>query len=261
MDVMRSWLGEPGEGPVDIPDEPPAVYVPIHAWRALSQMRPAEAVPVALKMLDRLEGLLDDAAFEAFAFIWAMIGEPAIQPLAAYMADASHPEHSRVCVAHGLCEVGQRDQARRDAAVERLAEALNRQETDVESLNGFLVSYLLDLKAVESAEAIERAYAADCVDLAITGNWARARAELGVEGLGLISEEQANRKPVHPLARLPAALPGDLSGRLRCQDDRKQRRKPRKKERRNRATVGAIERLGYSVRHEWHLAASYAGVA
>lgn len=234
MDVMRSWLCEPGEGPVDIPEEPPAVYAPIHAWRALGQMRPAEAVPVTLGMLDRLDELLEDWAFEEFPFVWAMIGEPAVEPLAAYLANGRYREHSRVCVAHGLCEIGRRNQALRDAVVERLTEALNRQETDVESLNGFLVSYLLDLKAVESAEAIERAYADDCVDLTITGNWAKARAELGVEGLGLLSEEQANRKPFALRMPRPVSLPGDLPGRRNRKDDRKHRRKQRKKERRNR---------------------------
>jgi hypothetical protein len=235
MDVMQSWFCEPGEGPVDIPDEAPAVYAPIHAWRALGQMRAADAEPAMLGMLDRLEEMLDDWAFEEFPFVWAMIGESAIDPLAAYLADASHREYSRVCVAHGLCEVGQRDQVLRGAAVLRLTEALNRQETDVESLNGFLVSYLLDLKAVESAEAIERAYAADCVDLTITGNWAKARAKLGVEGLGLISEEQANRKPPPLLGiRRSASLPGDLPVQPGRKGDRKHRRKQRKKERRNR---------------------------
>jgi len=234
IEVMRSWLCEPGEGPVAIADQPPDVYAPIHAWRALGRMRAAEAVPAALEMLDPLDDQFDDWAFEEFPFLWAMIGEPAIEPLATYLADATHREHSRVCVAHGLCEIGRRDEALRDAAVARLTEALNRHEADVEALNGFLVAHLLDLKAVESAEAIERAYAADCVDLTITGNWAKARAELGVKGLGLIPEEQANRKPP-PLIRLPpAALSGDPPGQPNRKDDRKQRRKQRKKERRNR---------------------------
>ncbi len=234
MDVMQSWFCEPGEGPVDIPDEAPAVYAPIHAWRALGQMRAAEATPAMLGMLDRLEEMLDDWAFEEFPFVWAMIGESAIDPLAAYLADGSYREYSRVCAAHGLCEISQRPDALRDAAVMRLTEALNRQDTEVETLNGFLISYLLDLKGVESAEAIERAYAADCVDLTITGNWAKARSELGVEGLGLIPEEQANRKTPPLLGPLAAAALSGLTSRSNPRDDLKQRRKQRKKERRNR---------------------------
>jgi len=234
LDVMRSWLCEPGEGPVDIPDEQPAVFAPVHAWRALGQMQVAEAVPVMLEMLERLDELLDDWSFEEFPYVWAMIGEAAIDPMAAYMADGSHGEHSRVCVAHGLCEMGKRHAALRDAAVARLTEALSRHEHEVEAFNGFLVSYLLDLKAAESAEAIERAYAADCVDLTIMGNWAKARAELGVEGLGLLSEEQATRKPPPLFNPWITSLPGDLPGRSNRKGDRKKRRKERKKERRNR---------------------------
>jgi len=234
LTVVRCWDCEPGEGPVEIPDEQPAVYAPIHAWRTLGQMRAVEAVPATLEMLDRLDELLDDWSFEEFPSVWAMIGDSALDPLAAYLADGSHREHSRVCVAHGLCEIGQRHDALRDAAVSRLTGALNRHEADVAALNGFLVAYLLELKAVESAEAIERAYAADCVDLTITGNWAKVRAELGVEGLGLLSEEQAQRKPPPLLGPRLASPPGDLPGRPSRKDDRKQRRKQRKKERRNR---------------------------
>ena len=65
------------------------------------------------------------------------------------------------------------------------------QETD-QAVNGFVIADLLDLKATEAAELIERAYAADCVDVSLNGNWNDARKKLGVEGLGLVSEELAS---------------------------------------------------------------------
>jgi hypothetical protein len=56
---------------------------------------------------------------------------------------------------------------------------------------------LLNLKAVESAEIIERAFAADTVDETVVGDWGVARRELGVRGLGLIPEEcPARRRPM-----------------------------------------------------------------
>ena len=38
-------------------------------------------------------------------------------------------------------------------------------------VNGFIISYLLDLGAAEFTELIERTYAADRVDVGICGNW------------------------------------------------------------------------------------------
>ena len=62
---------------------------------------------------------------------------------------------------------------------------------DQYEFNAFVVSYLLDLDAKESAETIERAFAADCIDMWICGDWHDVRAELGVDGIGLVPERPA----------------------------------------------------------------------
>ena len=41
---------------------------------------------------------------------------------------------------------------------------------------------------------MERAFAADCVDIMIGGDWNDIRLELGVEGLGLVPEELASQR-------------------------------------------------------------------
>jgi hypothetical protein len=48
-------------------------------------------------------------------------------------------------------------------------------------MNGFLVSYLLNLQAREAAPLIERAFAADSVDITIVGDWEDAQVELGLK--------------------------------------------------------------------------------
>ena len=63
-----------------------------------------------------------------------------------------------------------------------------------ETFNAFLICYLLDLRAVESAEVIERAFAADRVDIMIGGDWNDIRSELGVEGLGLVPERLTSQR-------------------------------------------------------------------
>ena len=56
-------------------------------------------------------------------------------------------------------------------------------------MNGFLVSQLTRLKAVEAAETIERAFAANRVEDEIAGYWGTVRRELGVPGMGLAPDE------------------------------------------------------------------------
>jgi hypothetical protein len=54
---------------------------------------------------------------------------------------------------------------------------------------------LLELKATDAAELIERAHAADRVDISVNGNWNTVRKELGVKGLGLVPEHLATMRP------------------------------------------------------------------
>jgi hypothetical protein len=56
-------------------------------------------------------------------------------------------------------------------------------------LNGSLVGQLNRLKAVEAAELIERAFAANRVDESLCGYWGAIRENLGVSGLGLAPDE------------------------------------------------------------------------
>ena len=50
------------------------------------------------------------------------------------------------------------------------------------ALNGSLVAYLLDLKAVEAADVMEQAFKAGDVDEMVAGGWPRVRRELGLAG-------------------------------------------------------------------------------
>jgi hypothetical protein len=55
--------------------------------------------------------------------------------------------------------------------------------------NTTLLTELVDLRAVEAAEPIERAFAGNLLDVGMMGNWEEVRRRLGVEGLGLMMPE------------------------------------------------------------------------
>ena len=54
-------------------------------------------------------------------------------------------------------------------------------EVNDPTLNGFLILALLHMKAVESANIIQEAYANDCVDKFVCGDWNEAQYELGLK--------------------------------------------------------------------------------
>jgi hypothetical protein len=191
LTIAREWT-EAQEWPDD--EGYVAGYAPIHAWRGLAQLRAAEAVPVLLEMLDPLDKDGDDWFLEEFPHAFAWIGPAAVPSLRDYLADSGHEVFARICAAHSLQEVAARHPHVRDEVVKILADALSRFADTDEGVNAYVVTALVDLKATEAAEVIERAHAADRVDVFVNGNWNDVRKELGVPGLGLVPEELANQK-------------------------------------------------------------------
>jgi hypothetical protein len=187
--VARKWAE-----PMDWPDDEDYVagYAPIHAWRGLAQLGAAEAIPLLLEMMGPLDEAGDDWYLEEFPHAFAWIGPASLGPLSDYLADAAHAVYPRVAAGSGLRELAKRHPESREAAVKALCRTLAGFQENDEGVNGFIVSDLLDLKATEAAELIERAHAADRVDVTISGNWNDVRKELGVSGLGLVPEELAN---------------------------------------------------------------------
>jgi hypothetical protein len=229
---------------VDEPPEDDAVYGPVHAWRALGQMRALEAVQPLLDVQDRLDDLDDDWYLDEFQHVFGLIGPPAIEALATFLGDDSRGEFPRASAGNGLREIAVRFPETRQHVISILTAELARHEREFGGLNGFLLSSLLDLKAVESAEAIERAFAADVIDPTIAGHWQDVRQELGVPGLGIAPDHS----PTWPTIRERLGLtdPGfwqfqpprernkRRDKRREAKAKRKQKRKDRKRNRKPR---------------------------
>ena len=232
--IAKEWAQE-RDWPEDENDM--SAYAPVHAWRALAQLRAMEAVVLFLEMLDPLDATGDDWYLEDFPYAFGWIGSSAVPALASYLADDSHAVYTRVCVGHGLREVARRCADARDEVVKALCEALTEFARNDASLNAFLVTYLLEIEATEAAALIERAYAADRVDVAVVGNWNAVRRELGVNGLELVPEHLARQRawpllgqPVQPSASSAPMEPSSSSSG----PSRKRQRAKRKRERKNR---------------------------
>jgi hypothetical protein len=179
--IIESWADDDRESQND--DE---TYAPIHAWRAAAQLGALEAVPVILGMQNHLEEAGgDDWSLEDHPRFFEVIGPAAIPPLSAFLADASNLEYPRVVTAHGLRRIASRHPQSREEVVQILTRQLETRERGQYVLNGAIIADLLELGAVESAEAIERAYSAGVVDIGYVGDWSDVQGELGVEGLDL----------------------------------------------------------------------------
>src|SRR6266566_1441379 len=168
---------ELGIGPEHIPDlirmateeelneadsESREVWAPIHAWRALGQLRAVEAVEPLLGLFDRLE--YDDWVNEELPDVFGMVGPAALPALAEYIADLSHIDSSRISAIAGIENIGKRWPDAKGESITLLEERLKQFEENEPDVNGFIVEALVELGAREAAPVIERAFDEGYVD-------------------------------------------------------------------------------------------------
>ena len=225
----------------DFPDEDSG-WAPVHAWRALGQLRAVESVEPLLTMLTALTETGDDYHMYDFPVVFGMIGPAAISALAAYLRNVENPLYARITAADGLRNVGLRHLEARGEALAPLVEQLGRYEENDYELNGFLIGQLNRLKAIEAAELIERAVASNRVDEGICGYWGDIRDNLGVPGLGLAPDEPPRppRPPETPSYWRDSPAPGtpdharQREWERKAKAKRKQQDKAKKRNRKRR---------------------------
>jgi hypothetical protein len=156
----------------------PQYWAPVHAWRALGQMRSPHAVRPLLNLLNYFETAHDDWGFEEVPEILAMIGPPAVADSARFVETATNGLYARVAAASALELIGRRYPEQRERCIAALRRTLTKSHWNAPALNGFLISYLVDLKAETEMHVIEQAFMQGRVDVTIMGGLTRVREEM-----------------------------------------------------------------------------------
>jgi hypothetical protein len=217
------------------PHDSSEVWVPVHAWRALGQLRAAEAVEPLTQLLPMVDEKMDDWVGEELPRVFALIGAPAVAPLGNYLNDGSRPECARIAAASGLSLIAARHPDVHSNCVSLLAAQLKKFQENGETLNGCLISDLVDIEAVEHAPLMEQAFAAGRVDLFVGGDWEDTQIELGLkrarttpsnydEVFGFLNPRPRWKPPVDPVLQ---GLPRKERRRIereRAKAERKQRK-------------------------------------
>lgn len=207
------------------------VWAPVHAWRALGQLRVEEAVEPLFGLL----GTDDDWAHDELPVVYGMIGRAVISPLARHLGDTSYDLYSRVGAAHGIAQVAIRDPHTRGECLAALSSQMERFAENDPSLNGFLVAYLLDLHAIEKTSLMQRAFDAGSVDPTIAGDWEDVQVELGLK-----NARETPRPPLLPMLGVPESGVGgqkrntEKSAAKKKKSKKKQAKASRKQNRKKR---------------------------
>ncbi len=156
------------------------VWAPIHAWRTLAQLKASAAVEPLLGELYKIDDEDDDWIIEEFPKVFELIGPPAIDALEKYLKSNDHGVHARICAASSLRNIGKAYLEERDQCVKIFTKLLTNARKNDPTLNGFLISDLVDLQATESLEIIRSAFDGDYVDLFIMGDFEDVEIYMGV---------------------------------------------------------------------------------
>ena len=219
---------------VDVENAPES-YAPIHAWRALGQLRAEQAIPKLIELIVWNEEEFSDWMMDDIPEVMGMIGPAAIPSLREYLLKSDKLEWASVTLAHGLAEIGHRHPEQHDACVDVLQSALALYETNSETVNAFLISYLADLKAVEAAPLVEKAYHADAVDLSVLGDFEDFQIQLG------LLEERQTPPPRYLWARDPQAA-WESDEKTRSEEGRRQRAQEKKEKAKQKQAKKARKR-------------------
>jgi hypothetical protein len=228
-DLIR-LAGQWGDDWWDSTDEP-ALWGPVHAWRALGQLRAESAVEPLVGLVARTDDLDEDWIMEELPAVLGLIGPPAVPALAAALADEALGLWARVVAAHSLAAVGDAHPEVRDDCIAALTRVLAGFADLDPTLNAFLISYLVELKAAEAAPQIEKAYAADAVDWSVPGDWEDVQVELG------LLEERLTPRPNYFLQSMRQAQPQPRrkqSARSKRKAKRKRQKAARRRQRKRK---------------------------
>ena len=156
------------------------VWSALHAWRALAQLKADSAIPALIELLGRVDAYNDDWTSEELPLVLAHIGQPALEPLSTFMADAYQGLWSRGAAGTSFAKIGEHHPELRADCVAALSRQLESFEQQDPTFNALLIGDLIDLKGVEAAPVIEQAFAAGQVDLMVQGDWEEVQIYLGL---------------------------------------------------------------------------------
>jgi len=137
------------------------VWAPIHAWRALAQLRAEEAVEPLLQLLE------DPDNYWAHAELPSVIEEIGISALPAiekFLSEPSHSNDAHIHVVTCLSSIAKKHPPARQACIELMLNKLEDYQTNGSSLNGYIIQALCQLGATEAKPLIKQAFDVDQVD-------------------------------------------------------------------------------------------------
>ncbi len=154
------------------------VWVPLHAWRTLGQLRSERAITPLIELFEVLVD--DDWALHELPTVMGMIGSAAIEPLGHYIKQQDRDEFARATAMAGLSEIALQHPGLRSEVLEHYRHYIQQADSSASTINGLLVSYLLDIDGKELIDDVRDLFNRQCVDITYAGDIEDVEMALGL---------------------------------------------------------------------------------
>jgi hypothetical protein len=155
-------------------------FTPLHAWRALGQLQAQEAIDPLIFLLHENEEANIDWVGDEIPQVLSMIGPQCIPSIRAYLNMPDKRMWATINIANTLELIGNQYPDSRGECVATIQHCLEDYLENDETLNAFLISSLVDLKAVEALPLIKQVFASGNVDLFVGGDFEDIQIDLGL---------------------------------------------------------------------------------
>ncbi len=156
------------------------MWVPAHAWRILGQLASEQAVLPLIGIFDLLAEQDDDFGMTDLVHVMVMIGLPAIVALASFVNDNKHQQFARIMAIESLSEIAKRFPDSRKQVLTIYQNYMADPDIELQTLNGLLISYVLDLNGKELVDDIRTLFKQEYVDLSVVGDMEDVEITLGL---------------------------------------------------------------------------------
>ena len=156
------------------------VWAPVHAWRTLGQLKAEQAIEPLMALFDFTVDFDDDWITSELPTVYALIGPSAIPALAKYLSDNSAEVMPGISVVESIEEIGKAHPDAKLECVQVLSAHLEQFRYNPAPLNGFLISGLAGLQAVDRLPLIRQAFDSGTVDLSVGGDMEDVEIALGL---------------------------------------------------------------------------------
>jgi hypothetical protein len=147
----------------------------------------------------------DDWVDIELPYVFGLIGPGAIPHVTDFLADRSVTTEPLITAIKCLKEIAERNPPSRNECIGLLAHRLNCGAENDPTVNGFLISALIDLEAVETIDMIRHAFDKQVVDLSVAGDVEDVEMEFGLR-----TRRSTPRPVYHPFFGNPLAGLADV---------------------------------------------------